>query len=154
IVAGMPEDAVLRVRVTGALGQEHFRVLRAAYVRGYVPATMNVKVWVDGEFRGRLRRRNLTGGANVPSLHNRRCESPQLNLGIGFGKPMRLRQLVISRAPDWGSSMALTQTPRGATPLGEYSPARGTYSKDEPRERRKRNRIVLQPLRSRCYSSE
>lgn len=75
IVAGMPEDAVLRVRVTGALGQEHFRVLRAAYVRGYAPATMNVEIQAaDEPFRRRRSTREAAGSNDTIR--------PQLELGL------------------------------------------------------------------------
>src|SRR5690606_36292303 len=75
IVAGMPEDAVLRVRVTGALGQEHFRVLRASYVRRYAPPTMNVEIQAaDEPFRRRRSTREAAGSNDTIR--------PQLDLGL------------------------------------------------------------------------
>ncbi len=54
VVRGAPADAVLRVRVTGALREEHLRVLRVGHVRAYMPETMNLEFCVgDGRLVGR-----------------------------------------------------------------------------------------------------
>ena len=44
VVRRAPRDAVLSIRVTGELRDEHWRVMSSAYLRGIVPATMNVDV--------------------------------------------------------------------------------------------------------------
>src|SRR5690606_1714424 len=63
IVAAAPNDAVLRIRVTGELEAEHLRVLRAAHVRTYAPATMNLEIRAeDGGVFGRGFGRRRTDG--------------------------------------------------------------------------------------------
>ena len=44
IVAAVPADAVLRIRITGDLDAGHWRVLRAAHLRSFVPDTMNLEI--------------------------------------------------------------------------------------------------------------
>lgn len=44
IVAAAPHDAVVRIRITGDLSAEHWRVLRAAHVRAFTPETMNLEI--------------------------------------------------------------------------------------------------------------
>jgi DNA repair protein SbcD/Mre11 len=54
IVAAAPADAVVSIRVTGALTAEHARVLAAAHLRDLAPSTMNVEVrapWRDAYVR-------------------------------------------------------------------------------------------------------
>jgi DNA repair exonuclease SbcCD nuclease subunit len=50
MVAESPEDAVLSIRVTGVLADEHWRALSATRLRQYVPETMNVDIRPDGRF--------------------------------------------------------------------------------------------------------
>jgi len=44
IVGRAPRDAVVSIRVTGGLDDEHWRVMSSVYLRARVPATMNVDV--------------------------------------------------------------------------------------------------------------
>jgi DNA repair exonuclease SbcCD nuclease subunit len=50
VVAGAPDDAVLSIRVTGMLSDDHWRALSAARLRRFVPETMNVDVRPDGRY--------------------------------------------------------------------------------------------------------
>jgi hypothetical protein len=50
IVGGSPDDAVLSIRVSGVLTDEHWRAMSAARLRRYVPETMNVDVRPDRGF--------------------------------------------------------------------------------------------------------
>jgi hypothetical protein len=50
IVADVPHDAVLSIRVSGVLTDAHWRVLSATRLRQYVPETMNVDIRPDGRF--------------------------------------------------------------------------------------------------------
>jgi DNA repair exonuclease SbcCD nuclease subunit len=50
IVAEVPHDAVLSIRISGVLTDAHWRVLSASRVRQYVPETMNVDIRPDGRF--------------------------------------------------------------------------------------------------------
>jgi exonuclease SbcD len=50
IVADAPADAVMFIRVTGALGDAHWRVVSTARLREFVPETMNVEVRPEGRF--------------------------------------------------------------------------------------------------------
>jgi DNA repair exonuclease SbcCD nuclease subunit len=47
-VASVPVDAVVSVRVTGAITEPVSRVLSAAFLRGLAPATMNLDLRVEG----------------------------------------------------------------------------------------------------------
>jgi DNA repair exonuclease SbcCD nuclease subunit len=47
LVASVPGDAVLSVRLTGSLTDAHWRQVRAARLRTYVPPTMNVEISVE-----------------------------------------------------------------------------------------------------------
>src|SRR5690606_36585444 len=51
IVESVPEDAVLSIRLTGALTVEHWRVLSAPRLRTFVPGTMNVEIAGIGRYR-------------------------------------------------------------------------------------------------------
>jgi exonuclease SbcD len=84
MVAAAPQDAVLRIRITGDLDAEHLRVLRAAHVRGFTPDTMNLEIRAgDGApfarpyARGRRRERR-----NVDKPRSTGASGPQLDLGI------------------------------------------------------------------------
>ena len=44
VIAGAPADAVVSVRITGTLGDEHWRVLAAAHLRTLAPPSMNLEV--------------------------------------------------------------------------------------------------------------
>jgi exonuclease SbcD len=85
IVAGAPPDAVLRIRITGELGADHLRVLRAAHVRTFTPDTMNLEIrsgdgapFVRPYATGRRRARQ----ANEPRPVS--ASGPQLDLGIAL----------------------------------------------------------------------
>lgn len=55
IIAAAPRDAVLTVRVSGVLTDEHWQTLSAARIRALVPATMNVEIMpADGTRRRRV----------------------------------------------------------------------------------------------------
>lgn len=47
LVASASSDAVLSVRLTGPLTDEHWRQVRASRLRSYVPPTMNVEISVE-----------------------------------------------------------------------------------------------------------
>jgi DNA repair exonuclease SbcCD nuclease subunit len=67
IIAAAPRDAVLTLRVTGALTDEHWHVLSAARMRALVPATMNVEIKpADGIERRRVVA-TRTGGTSADS---------------------------------------------------------------------------------------
>jgi len=53
IVAGVPADAVLAIRVTGDLTDGHLRILSAAHLRTFVPEAMNLAVRVESTGRER-----------------------------------------------------------------------------------------------------
>jgi DNA repair exonuclease SbcCD nuclease subunit len=86
IVEAAPADAVLRIRVTGELGVEHLRVLRAAHVRGFTPDTMNLEIRAgDGTPFGRpsmamRRARRPERSGSTPAV----AAGPQLDLGIAI----------------------------------------------------------------------
>lgn len=82
IVRAAPADAVLRIRVTGALREEYLRVLRAGHVRTYVPATMNVEIRAgDGSaFRHRSMRRRSTAPRGQDQAGSGAASGPQLEL--------------------------------------------------------------------------
>ena len=104
IVAAAPADAVVRIRVTGILHAEHWRVLRAAHLRAFTPDTMNLEVRApDGAPFGRpsMATRGGRGRAHGPArdrsqvavvrARDRRQEpqsrpagepGPQLDLGL------------------------------------------------------------------------
>jgi DNA repair exonuclease SbcCD nuclease subunit len=44
IITAAPRDAVLSIRIAGALTDEHWRTLSAARMRSFVPTTMNVEI--------------------------------------------------------------------------------------------------------------
>lgn len=44
LVRDTPADAVLSIRITGALTDDHWRVLSSSHLRTFVPATMNVEI--------------------------------------------------------------------------------------------------------------
>jgi hypothetical protein len=84
IVAAAPADAVLRIRITGALDAEHLRVLRASHVRAITPDMMNVEIRAGGgrpfgrpPGRGRDRRRAVEAPATGGS-------GEQLDLGMAI----------------------------------------------------------------------
>jgi len=84
VVADAPVDAVLRIRVTGELREEHRRVLRAGHVRAYAPASMNVEVQAEADA---IRRRFARGhGETARSRAPRGAVpgGPQLEMGIGM----------------------------------------------------------------------
>ncbi|HSJ29841.1 MAG TPA: metallophosphoesterase [Longimicrobiales bacterium] len=95
IVAAAPHDAVVRIRITGDLDAEHWRVLRAAHVRAFIPDTMNVEIRAgDGTPFGRPPNR-AGGRENVATGRARdRREAPewrptgqyasQLDLGLAL----------------------------------------------------------------------
>jgi DNA repair exonuclease SbcCD nuclease subunit len=63
IVASVPGDAVLAVRVPGQLTADQLRVLSAAHLRTFVPETMNLDVqaeWTGRAERFKTRRRDRT----------------------------------------------------------------------------------------------
>jgi DNA repair protein SbcD/Mre11 len=71
IVGEVPRDAVLSIRITGPMEEPHWRVVSAAHLRTFVPATMNVDV-VPAQ-RAEL--------GNGRSPNRRPAPSPQLSLG-------------------------------------------------------------------------
>jgi len=44
IVAAAPSDAVISIRLSGQLSDEHWPMLSAARLRSFVPATMNLEI--------------------------------------------------------------------------------------------------------------
>jgi exonuclease SbcD len=84
LVAAAPTDAVLRIRITGELDDEHLRVLRAAHVREFTPDTMSVEIRAgDG---ARFMRQSATGSAKRPDRSGSPAidSGPQLDLGIAI----------------------------------------------------------------------
>ncbi|HSK19244.1 MAG TPA: metallophosphoesterase [Longimicrobiales bacterium] len=78
IVAAAPADAVLRIRITGDLDAEHWRVLRAAHVRSFAPDTMNLEIRAgDGAPFGRpLTTRTARDRRRVATERGRRRREP------------------------------------------------------------------------------
>ena len=54
IIAGAPNDAVLSIRVAGALGEAHWQCLSAPRLRAIAPATMNIEIRPDLQNRKRM----------------------------------------------------------------------------------------------------
>jgi hypothetical protein len=44
MIAGAPADAVVTIRVEGAINEETSRLLSAAYLRSIAPSTMNIEL--------------------------------------------------------------------------------------------------------------
>jgi DNA repair exonuclease SbcCD nuclease subunit len=86
IVAAAPADAVLRIRITGELGVEHLRVLRAAHVRSFTPDTMNLEIRASegAPFRrpsmATRRATRPERSQSTPAV----AAGPQLDLGIAI----------------------------------------------------------------------
>ena len=70
IVSAAPIDAVLTIRIEGALTEAHWRALSAARVREFAPETMNVELRPVAEFVHRERRRTA---ASEPSAQLSFC---------------------------------------------------------------------------------
>ena len=86
IVAAAPPDAVLGIRVAGAVPDAGLRVLSAARLRSFVPETMNLEVTVAGHPAGG-RRGRLPTRPSVPGTAGA-GPAPQLDLGLaGSGGP-------------------------------------------------------------------
>jgi DNA repair exonuclease SbcCD nuclease subunit len=67
IVAAAPADAVVSVRVSGALSPAHLSVLSAAHLRSFVPQTMNVEVRTAADSRAKKTFARTTRPAATPS---------------------------------------------------------------------------------------
>ena len=84
IVRAAPPDAVLRIRVTGELKDDHLHALRARHVRTYVPESMNVEIQAgDGRFRRSLLRRRAEAQPREAPARSAPASGSQLGLGIG-----------------------------------------------------------------------
>jgi len=71
VVLQAPQDAVLTLRISGALADEHLRVLRAASLRTFVPVTMNVDIQMERArpfVRGARPARDVAAPAAAPQL--------------------------------------------------------------------------------------
>jgi hypothetical protein len=53
VVGGAPIDAVLSIRVAGAITEAHWRVLSSRHLREFVPKTMNLEITPVERFDGR-----------------------------------------------------------------------------------------------------
>jgi len=53
IVAAAPSDAVISIRLSGQLSNEHWRTISAARLRSFVPATMNLDIFPVERFNRR-----------------------------------------------------------------------------------------------------
>jgi exonuclease SbcD len=69
IVVDSPPDAVLSIRVTGELSDEHWRAFSASRLRRIVPDTMNVEIRPDSRFVPRERSRPSAAATPQLSLY-------------------------------------------------------------------------------------
>jgi DNA repair protein SbcD/Mre11 len=70
IISAAPADAVLTIRIEGALTDAHWKALSAARVREFAPDTMNVELRPIAEF---VRRRTRATAAREPSAQLSFC---------------------------------------------------------------------------------
>ena len=68
VLAAVPSDAVLRLRVSGELVEEAAHMLSAKYLRSIAPTTMNVDIRIVDDPSGFRRRKRSSTAGRTPEL--------------------------------------------------------------------------------------